>query len=177
MKKFTASWTRKEVELNDTNLTALETSVMLAARNNEYGDCLEGGTWTFTVFDNSDCTSDRQFGGVCSSLIRKGYINVFTEGEDGYFNLTEAGKKLFSDYTSDEPEVEAVEEPTMEERLVTYLQSMMDSYKKDEAKYGFKDEAVQDKLDAMIACKEMAEALIGKPVNLQRNGVVTVGLF
>lgn len=101
MKTFIASWPNKEVELNTDNLTALETSVMIAARNNEYNDCIDCCTWTFTVFDNSDCTSERQFGGVCSSLIRKGYIEVGDDGEDSCFMLTEAGKQLFSDYNQE----------------------------------------------------------------------------
>ncbi|MBQ9631323.1 MAG: hypothetical protein IJV04_00175 [Lachnospiraceae bacterium] len=63
----------------------------------------------------------------------------------------------------------------MKERMITYLQSMMDSFKRDEERYGLDDRIVLHKLDAMIACKEMAEALIGEPVNLQKDGRVTVG--
>ena len=63
----------------------------------------------------------------------------------------------------------------MEEKMIAYLQSMMDDFKKEEARYGLKDRIVAEKLDAMIACKEMVEALIGQPVNLGLNGIVTVG--
>ena len=63
----------------------------------------------------------------------------------------------------------------MEEKMIAYLQSMMDNFKKEEARYGSTDRVVVEKLDAMIACKEMVEALIGKPVNLGINGIVTVG--
>lgn len=63
----------------------------------------------------------------------------------------------------------------MKERMINYLQSMMDSFKRDEARYGIEDRIVLHKLDAMIACKEMVEALIGEPVNLQQDGRVTVG--
>lgn len=63
----------------------------------------------------------------------------------------------------------------MEERMINYLQSMMNSFKRDEARYGLDDRIVLHKLDAMIACKEMVEALIGEPVNLQQDGRVTVG--
>lgn len=59
--------------------------------------------------------------------------------------------------------------------LLNYLQSQMDDFKKEEARYGIKDRVVQEKLDAMIACKEMVEALIEMPVNLQLDGKVTVG--
>lgn len=63
----------------------------------------------------------------------------------------------------------------MKEKLIGYLQSQMDDFKKDEARYGFKDHTVQKKLDAMMACRDMVEALIGEPVNLQRDGRVTTG--
>ena len=63
----------------------------------------------------------------------------------------------------------------MKEQMITYLQSMMDDFKKEEAKYGIEDRTLLKKLDNMIACKEMVEALIGEPVNLGINGKVTVG--
>ena len=61
-----------------------------------------------------------------------------------------------------------------EEMMINYLKSMMDSFKKDEAEFGM-DRGTTAKLDAMIACKEMVEALIQKPVNLKTTGEVTVG--
>lgn len=63
----------------------------------------------------------------------------------------------------------------MEERMIRYLQGMMDDFKKEEARYGMEDRGVIKKFDAMIACKEMAEAVIGLPVNLQKDGKVSVG--
>lgn len=64
----------------------------------------------------------------------------------------------------------------MKEQLIQYLQSQMDDFKAEETKYGCTDRVVLKKYDAMIACKEMAEALIGEPVNLQmHDGKVTVG--
>lgn len=62
----------------------------------------------------------------------------------------------------------------MKEQMLNYLQSMMDSFKEEEARYGM-DRRTERKLDDMIACKEMVEALIGEPVNLQLDGKVTVG--
>ena len=59
--------------------------------------------------------------------------------------------------------------------LLRYLQSQMDDFKKWEAKFGLNDRVVDHKLDAMIACKEMVESLIGEPVNLGVDGVVWVG--
>lgn len=61
------------------------------------------------------------------------------------------------------------------EQMIGYLQSMMDNFKKEEAQFGIEDRIVHHKLDAMIACKEMVEALIQKPVNLRLDGKVIVG--
>lgn len=59
--------------------------------------------------------------------------------------------------------------------MIQYLQSMMNRFKEQEAKYGIEDRMVLKLLDSMIACKEMTEALIGEPVNLGIDGTVTVG--
>ena len=67
------------------------------------------------------------------------------------------------------------ERKEMKKQMIAYLQSMMDEFKKDEARYGIEDELVESKLDAMIACKEMVEALLQEPVNLGVNGIVTIG--
>lgn len=63
----------------------------------------------------------------------------------------------------------------MKEQLIQYLQSQMDDFQKEKERYGMDDRMVIKKFDAMIACKEMAEALIGEPVNLGMDGKVTVG--
>ena len=62
-----------------------------------------------------------------------------------------------------------------EQKMITYLQAKMNKFKTLEAKYGFEDREVQQLLDEMIACKEMVEAIIEQPVNLQQDGKVTVG--
>lgn len=62
-----------------------------------------------------------------------------------------------------------------EKDLINYLQSQMDDFKKWEAKYGIEDRIVGKKLNALIANKDMVEAIIGKPVNLRKDGKVTVG--
>lgn len=74
-------------------------------------------------------------------------------------------------WIDDEPEGKQISETV----LLRYLQSQMDDFKKDERRYGIGDRIVMKKLDAMIACKEMVESFIQKPVNLQQNGKVTVG--
>ena len=61
------------------------------------------------------------------------------------------------------------------EMMINYLQSQMDDFEKYRKRYGDNDRIVEHKLDAMIACKEMVESLIGEPVNLQMDGRVTVG--
>ena len=62
-----------------------------------------------------------------------------------------------------------------EEMLISYLHSQMDDFKEWESHYGLSNRIVEHKLDAMIACKEMVESLICQPVNLKKDGVVTVG--
>ena len=63
----------------------------------------------------------------------------------------------------------------MKEKMIAYLQSQLDVFKMEEARYGIEDRIVQKKLDAMLACRDMVEALIEEPVNLQLDGRVTVG--
>ena len=61
------------------------------------------------------------------------------------------------------------------EQMIDYLQNKLDRFKVLEEKYGFENEYVSEFFDEMIACKEMAEVLLGEPVNLGLNGKVTVG--
>ena len=61
------------------------------------------------------------------------------------------------------------------EMLINYLQSQMDDFEKYRKRYGDNDRFVEHKLDAMIACKEMVEALVQEPVILGIDGKVTVG--
>lgn len=68
----------------------------------------------------------------------------------------------------------------MEKAMISYLQSMLDEFKameqKNEERAGYYRESEMERmLTSMIACKEMTEALIGMPVNLGRDGKVTVG--
>ena len=59
--------------------------------------------------------------------------------------------------------------------MLAYLQSMLDDYMVEEKRWGPEDRVVGSKLRGMCACKDMVEALIGIPVNLQKDGKVTVG--
>ena len=71
--------------------------------------------------------------------------------------------------------VEASENIDMKQAFLTYLQSQMDNFQADLKKYGKKDRVVSKKCDAMIACKEMVEAILREPVNLGIDGIVTIG--
>lgn len=94
--QFTANWTGKEEILNADNLTENEVAVLIASRNNEYADCYDEPTWSFSVCDNSGLNS-KVYRGVVSSLIKKGYARVSGYDEDQVFGLTQAGKALFEE--------------------------------------------------------------------------------
>lgn len=61
------------------------------------------------------------------------------------------------------------------EMMINYLQSQVNDFEENLKKYGTRDRIVIKKMDAMIACKEMVESLIGEPVNLGKDGKVTIG--
>ena len=61
------------------------------------------------------------------------------------------------------------------ETMLQYLQSMLDDFMAESERFGSGDRIVSDKLKKMCACKDMVEELIGLPVNLQKDGKVTVG--
>ena len=61
------------------------------------------------------------------------------------------------------------------EMLINYVQNMLTRYKLFEDKYGIHNEYTEELFNDMIACKEMAEAIIQEPVNLGKDGVVRVG--
>lgn len=63
----------------------------------------------------------------------------------------------------------------MKEKMIEYLQQMLDKFNDEMERYGKYDRMVEKRFDDMIACKEMVEALIEEPVNLQKDGKVTVG--
>lgn len=69
------------------NLTDNEIACLLASRNNEYGDCMGGGTWSFTICENAHLT-EKVYRGVVSSLIKKGYAIVNGNRNDEVFALT-----------------------------------------------------------------------------------------
>ena len=60
------------------------------------------------------------------------------------------------------------------ENLLNYLQSLMDDFMEEKEQFGM-DDRTRGKMHGMIACKNMVECLIGEPVNLQKDGKVTVG--
>ena len=58
---------------------------------------------------------------------------------------------------------------------IAYLQVRLTHIQREIEKYGIEDTFVSMHLEHLIACKEMVEALIGAPVNLQQDGKVTIG--
>ena len=63
----------------------------------------------------------------------------------------------------------------MERKMLEYLQKGLSDAIAEMRRYGFEDRVVIKKFDALIAQKELVEMLIGKPVNLGQNGIVSVG--
>lgn len=63
-----------------------------------------------------------------------------------------------------------------EEDLLADLQSQLDAYLMDAKRYGVGSSYTVSRYDAMMACKEMVQHLIEKPVFVQIDGVVTVGI-
>lgn len=61
------------------------------------------------------------------------------------------------------------------EALINYLQHDMDKAMSLLKDYGSDDERVQSHISQLIGAKELAEAIIQEPVNLQKDGKVTVG--
>ena len=61
------------------------------------------------------------------------------------------------------------------EQMLGYLQSALDDFMQTKERFGSDDDFVHYKMEMMIGAKEMVEALIGLPVNLQKDGKVTVG--
>ena len=61
------------------------------------------------------------------------------------------------------------------EQMLAYLQSLLDDFMKTKERFGDDDDFVHYKMDMMIGAKEMVESLICMPVNLQKDGKVTVG--
>lgn len=65
--------------------------------------------------------------------------------------------------------------PERDARMLRYLNSMFDSWLVEKDKYGMDDRLVKSHMTGMLACKDMVEALIGMPVNLQLDGNLTLG--
>jgi hypothetical protein len=59
--------------------------------------------------------------------------------------------------------------------LLGYLQALLTEYMMEVEQFGSDDRIVKKKLTGMLACKSMVENVIGEPVNLGKNGIVTTG--
>ena len=60
------------------------------------------------------------------------------------------------------------------EAIIEYLQEKLDEFMESKREFGMDRETVR-RFDEMIACKEMAEVLIGEPVNIRKDGKITIG--
>lgn len=68
----------------------------------------------------------------------------------------------------------------MENKMINYLQEMLTKFnamlaKNQETPGYYRESEINRMFDSMIACKEMVEAMINQPVNLRKDGKVTVG--
>lgn len=63
----------------------------------------------------------------------------------------------------------------MEKRMIEFLQEGLTRLQADIERYGIEERGVRHDMEALIAQKEMVEALIMKPVNLRKDGKVTIG--
>ena len=113
---------------------------------------------TQAKYDFEDCTNEEEV------------MEEFIYGLDNINQQTGNGLKVIEAKT-----VTAGENIDVKQTFLTYLQSQMDDFQADLKKYGKNDRIVTKKCDAMIACKEMAEAILREPVNLGINGIVTIG--
>ena len=62
-----------------------------------------------------------------------------------------------------------------EEAILAHLQYLLDEYNEEKLRYGLDDRVVTHHFYEMIGCKNMAECLLHKPVNLEISGKVTTG--
>ena len=114
---------------------------------------------------------------------KAGYPIYTSTAKDNRSWISDLGNRLELNIWSTDESVKSrniwIKEPEKKDfskdQLIAYLQSQMNDYKKEECRYGIGNMIVMNKLDAMIACKEMVETLIGEPVNLGHDGTVTIG--
>ena len=63
-----------------------------------------------------------------------------------------------------------------EKSMIKYLESLMAKVKHEEETYGTDNNRMLNKyIDEMLACKCMAESIIGLPINCQLDGKVSIG--
>ena len=61
------------------------------------------------------------------------------------------------------------------EKMIAFLQDGLTRFMEEEKQFGMDDHGVRMHFSWLIGQKEMVECLIGQPVNLQKDGKVTVG--
>jgi hypothetical protein len=79
----------------ETNLTALELSVLRAIDASEYGEVLTDDVWTFSITDNMEAggATPKQLPGVISSLSKKKLVKICDEPGEETVGMTDAGAR------------------------------------------------------------------------------------
>jgi len=124
--------------------------------------------FTYKFYDKAEDaqpTDQQEFIGTSEKDVRQ----AVTDYCDTY------GYEAFTLVNTEETAGDAVTGDISKALMLEYLQQMLDDFMQEKEKYGIEDRIVEHKFDAMIACKEMVEALIQEPVNLRKDGRVTVG--
>jgi hypothetical protein len=77
------------------NITEMETTVLLAIDNSEYGNFLGDMVWTFSL---EGSVPKKSLGGVLGSLSKKGLVDVNDWDDDGgaVVNMTDLGMEVYT---------------------------------------------------------------------------------
>lgn len=92
----------EKLTINTSNLSDLETKVMINARTNYFVDiCKVGMAHPKALFSGLFGLGAEETMDAIASLTNKGYMGIVSVGtciDDNLFYLTDEGKKLYSDY-------------------------------------------------------------------------------
>ena len=131
-------------------LTALEIQVLNAARKTNFGDCLESGQWSFAVCEEAQMDA-RRYRGVVSSLVAKGFVQIFdNEGKgrsnDMIFCYTDSGKALF--------EIEDVKDALAQDEL------RIETKNEGETKMLAIDKRTQAQVEIVLVCVVFTDCIL-----------------
>ena len=97
---------------------------------------------------------------------------VYTADNGAYAWISDLGDRLELNYRAKTINIWIGDDA--KDAMLKYLQGLLDRVIDEETNYG-RTLIWDKKIDEMIACKEMVEAIINEPVNLGVNGKVTTG--